>query len=137
MSIMGQSRAKTNLSTFASVSSALLKIGNRTQIGVAWSKKFFRKDATSFCCIRGYTNNRLNTVSVRDFKKTWNKKCLLYNTTDHGYILLPYMPLSLIFIQLYGRTEKKLAAHSFELVLGMILRYLKTLQYRQCLHTVS
>lgn len=67
VSVMGQSRAKTNLSTFACVSSALLKIGNRTQIGVAWSKKFFRKDATSFRCIRGYTNNRLNIVSVREF----------------------------------------------------------------------
>lgn len=90
MSVMGQSRAKTSLSTFASVSSALLKIGNRTQIGVAWSKKIFRKDATSFRCVRGYTNNRLKTVSVREFKKTWNKKCLLYNATNHGYILLPH-----------------------------------------------
>lgn len=89
MSVMSQSRAKTSLSTFASVSSALLKIGNRTQIGVAWSKKISGKDATSFCCVRGYTNNKLKTVSVREFKKTWNKKCLLYNANKHGYILLP------------------------------------------------
>jgi len=84
VSIMGQSRTKTSMSAFASVFSALLKIGNRTQIGVARSKKFFHKDATGFRCIRGYTNNRLNTVSVREFKKTWNKKRLLYNATDHG-----------------------------------------------------
>lgn len=106
MGVMGQSRAKTSLSTFASVSSALLKIGNRTQIGVAWSKKIFRKDATSFRCVRGYTNNRLKTVSVREFKKTWNKKCLLYNATNHGYILLPHKSFfSLISTQLYRRTN--------------------------------
>lgn len=58
MSIMSQSRAKTILSTFASVFPALLKIGNGTQIRVAWSKNVFRKDATSFRCIGGYTNNR-------------------------------------------------------------------------------
>lgn len=76
-----------------------------------------------------------------EFKKTRKRKCFLCNAivisyvnrhlTSHvnSYLLLPYIYCYLSYQYNYTTGQKKLAAHRFEFVLGMILSYLDNLGY--------